>query len=365
MFRLISIIITVTIIMGQNLFSQTAENLLKERDKIPLTERQLAVKNFFSKPSKPKLRAFLKIDYSEENNWFAYGKVRSLSKFIPDNLSHLELNEKEVAAFYVPPAVYWGSEYWNAPINHSSENIVRDLWLVNQASIFSACCDVYVPKFRSVNLYAFFDKSGHGSKALLAAYKDIESAFLEFLKINGDKPFIIAGHSQGTFLLNLLITEYESTPEFDLLVAAYVVGQDIRINQYKKLISCQTAKQIGCYVGWNTTLENTDPIYSTVTDLLCINPLSGMQDENAVNLSGYSGSMAFSDIATADLKNASKRQLIYIDGEVKCEAGRLIIKNNPLEEFPFRFFNLHAYDYGLFYGNIMENTLVKAKAFKR
>ena len=49
---------------------------------------------------------------------------------------------------------------------------------------------------------------------------------------------------------------------------------------------------------------------------------------------------------------------------IYCENGNLIIRDNPLSQFPSRFFNMHSYDYGLFYGNIMQSTLDKVASFK-
>ena len=69
------------------------------------------------------------------------------------------------------------------------------------------------------------------------------------------------------------------------------------------------------------------------------------------------GSMPFGEISTADLKDEEQRQLIYLDGNVQCKDGSLYINNNPLSDFTSRFFNLHSYDYGLFYGNVVLDTL--------
>lgn len=352
-FLIAAILFTIPFILN----AETAETFLAKRDQKALTSEQLKIRDMFMRPSSDLKKVIEDIDYSNIDNWFVFGTANSIANYIPNDLKHLELEKKETSVFYIHPSIYWGWEYWNTSLDHSSRLITEDLWLINQASIFAACCNVYAPRYRSANLYSFFDRSGDGSKALLIAYNDVKKAFEEFLRINSSKPFILAGHSQGTFLLNLLIKEFEKTTHFKYLTAAYLIGQDIGKNQYKIIKSCKKPDEKNCYLGWNTTLEKTKPIYSKIPDLLCINPISGIQNEEIVNLSGYMGSMPFGEISTADLKDEEQRQLIYLDGNVQCKDGSLYINNNPLSDFTSRFFNLHSYDYGLFYGNVVLDTL--------
>ena len=348
------------LLVGKNI-----KDILKERDASELTKGQKKIQMYFSPPINELGTEFKKIDYSLPENWYVFGDNNAINHYIPNDLKYLELQDKSVSVFYVHPAIYWGFEDWNTPIDSSSSLIVKDLLLVNQASIFSACCEVFAPRYRSANLYAFGDKTGKGSDAIYLAFQDVENAFIEFLKINKGKPFIIAGHSQGTYLSTLLIEQYEKKPEFDSMVAAYLIGFVVTKNQFDTIESCTSHAQTNCYVGWNTNLEKTTPMIDSVNDLLCVNPLSGSQNEEQVALSGALGSMTFEDYATADIKDEEDRQLIYLDeGKVRCSNGNLFVRETSLKQFPFRFFNMHAYDYGLFYGNIMQSTLDKVASYK-
>ena len=119
-----------------------------------------------------------KIDYTEQRNWYTYGKSNSLDTYIPNSLRNLSLPFKEVAVFYAHPTTYWGLG-WNADIGHLvSESRVENLFLINQASAFAACCNVFTPRYRQANLFSFLDQSGGGQEALTLAYKDIKNAFL-------------------------------------------------------------------------------------------------------------------------------------------------------------------------------------------
>ena len=83
-----------------------------------------------------------------------------------------------------------------------------EIMLGNQASAFNESCNIYAPEYRQATYYSFFDKENNGQKALDLAYKDVENAFDYFIeKFNQNKPFIIAGHSQGSLLAHKLINK--------------------------------------------------------------------------------------------------------------------------------------------------------------
>ena len=69
----------------------------------------------------------------------------------------------------------------------------------------------------------------------------------------------------------------------------------------------------------------------SVDDLLCVNPLSGSQNEEQVALSEALGSMTFEDYATADIKDEEDRQLIYLDEGKLGAARQPFCKGNIIE----------------------------------
>jgi len=87
-------------------------------------------------------------------------------------------------------------------------------------SIFNNCCQVYCPKY-----HAAIDITS--AKQLNVAYVDIKEAFNAFLaNYNHTKPFILAGHGQGSYLLYRLIREefMNQTPRSEDLCARCVVA---------------------------------------------------------------------------------------------------------------------------------------------
>ena len=304
-----------------------------------------------------------KVDYLNPKNWYLFGDENTLSKYIPNKLNQLELEEKEVAVFYLHPSIYWGTEKWNTTIDDKSNRIVEELLLINQASIFSACCQIYAPKRRSAHTYSSIDRSGSGERAILLDYHHSREAFEVFLKIHKDKPFILVGHSGGSAMLALLINEFQDKKEFSHLVVAYLLGWNIRNDHFRSLAGCKHMMQTKCFVGWNATMNNSTPIWKGEKNLYCSNPISAEPGIEKIPLTRSLGSMSFTDYASSDIRDEKKRQLKNLEGYVQCKDGHLIIEGGPLDSFSARYFNLHSYDYGLFYGDIMKDSLNRVKSF--
>ena len=340
--------------------ARSSEELIRERLALTiLSPVQKKIKSFFRSPFAEFKSTNEQIDYFNSNNWYVFGQENNISKYIPRSLKKLELEDKKVAVFYLHGAIYWGPERWNTKINDSSNRLVESLILVNKVSSLSACCDIYVPKRRSAGLPAYADKTGSGEKAILLDYADAKAAFKVFLEINEDKPFILAGHSSGSSLMALLINDFRTKDELKNLIVAYLPGAIIRNNHFENLKGCESPEQTKCFLAWNTTMYDTAPMYKDEKDLFCSNPISGEQGNEKIPFKKSLGAMSFSDYAFSDIRNEKDRQLKKLNGYASCENGNLIIKDTPLSQFPSRFFNLHSYDYGLFYGDIMKDSLTR------
>ena len=303
-----------------------------------------------------------KLDYSKTNNWYVYGRTNSLEKFIPNELSKYVKKEKKASVFYVHPTTYWGND-WNPKKESIPQERVKNLLIMNQAATFSACCHVYAPHYRQANIYSFWDINGNGGKAFGVAYQDIKDAFEEFIKITGDNPFILAGHSQGTANLRRLILELENKKKFrDNLIAAYLVGFNIQEDQFKNIQRCKSNNDTGCYLSWNTTMENTKPMFSD-NGLACHNPLNWEDRKKITPFQDSKGSMPFKSYLYSKLIEEKDRKLIKIKGSTKCKNGNLFILNSALKRFPDRQLNLHSYDYAIFFKSILVNALDRVSAF--
>ena len=130
---------------------------------------------------------------------------------------------------------------------------------------------------------------------------------------------------------------------------------------FKNIKSCKNNREIKCFISWNTSLQGTKPLFVDKKNLTCINPLTWKADNKSVELKKSKGSIAFKNY-DANLTNSTP--IIYeLEGKVFCRNGHLIVAETNLIEFPHRLLNLHLYDYALFYGDIVKNSLERSKQF--
>ena len=106
----------------------------------------------------------------------------------------------------------------------TEENI--DWVMANQASAFNGCCNVYAPRYRQANIFAYFGSEEERESILGFAYQDVKTAFEYYLNnYNNGKPFVLASHSQGTHhSMHLLSDIIDNSDLYERMVAAYLIG---------------------------------------------------------------------------------------------------------------------------------------------
>ena len=302
------------------------------------------------------------LEYSKDDAWAALPNMKDNADFVPEQLEQ-RTEPSEVAVFFVHPTTYLSDDGWNAPTDDPESSKFRDdLVLRAQASAFNACCDVYAPKYRQATLWSFMDETGSGDKARAFAFADIERAFDEFLKRIGDKPFIIAGHSQGgDHTVRLLKSKITGTPLKDRLVAAYPVGFGFQDSDMKKDMAdipvCSQPTQTGCYVTWNS-LGAKATAFPDYVDAVCVNPLSWTTDQKEVPANDNPGSLGVGETIRFEQGVTS----------AQCQNDRLLVgefQSDMFDNLPMNMGedNHHILDYSLFYASIRKNAQDRAKAF--
>jgi hypothetical protein len=288
---------------------------------------------------------------------------------------------KPVDVFYVNPTTYpgpgWNQDAADATANAKTEGSV----IITQASAFADCCRIYAPRYRQASSGALFLMDGDGGKAFALAYTDVLRAFHYYMEHdNHGRPFILAGHSQGTFhLIRLLEEEIEGKPAAKQLVAAYLIGiglpQGFFGKTYKELKICNKPAETGCIVSWNTYVDGSDTsaylkrsegryvqLYGDDPGkkLICINPLTFDASEPSGDARKSLG--ALTGPAVDGVLPPRK------GGEVAahCENGILFV-DPPVQDAalvkPLPGGSLHMQDVELFYENLRRNALLRVKAW--
>src|SRR5947209_16366500 len=202
-------------------------------------------------------------DYSLDSSWVARpGLTDDPSHWLPEGLTGS--TSGGAAIFYIHPTTYLERDRWNAPLQPGGDTEFRTrLFVQSQASAFNAAGQVWAPRYRQAAFGAFLLKSEEAQKALDLAYGDVSAAFEEFLKQAGDRPIILAGHSQGALHLERLLREkVAGTPLAKRIVAAYVVGWPISTVSDLPALGlpgCMAPDQAGCILSWMTFADPPNP----------------------------------------------------------------------------------------------------------
>jgi len=288
----------------------------------------------------------------------------------------------QVDVFCVHPTTFRAEGKWNQdPADAEAKRWTDESVIARQASVFSACCRIWAPRYRAASFNALVDNE-HRDPAYALAYRDVERAFDWFLMhIGKNRPFIIAGHSQGAkHIAELLEKRIDGTALQERMVAAYIVGINISEGEFglrfKHVRVCGRPDQTGCALQWNAVEPgaNLDAVaaayqksfIATYGDsapgrlTLCVNPVTfdrskpnslSAQAKGAVpGAPGYGSLLPLRAGAVA----------------VRCDHGLAVSYLDPLlnlNALPGG--ALHYHDIGLFYADVRANAVLRTNAWLR
>lgn len=283
------------------------------------------------------------------------------------------------AVFFIHPTSFLDRTQWNAPLDNAEANGRAETFLRGQASAFNNIAAIWAPRYRQATFGAFLTSKHQAQQALDLAYADVAAAFDEFLREAGDRPIILAGHSQGALHLTRLLKErVAGKPLASRIIAAYVVGWPVSKTADLPrlgLPECSRADQTGCLLSWQSFGEPADPslIFDTYdastgftgapragTPLVCTNPITGNAGDSAP-ASANLGSL----IPSKDLKTAT---LVAGGIPARCDGrGILLIGSGAPDLGPYVLpgNNYHVFDYSLFWANVRQDAARRTAAFAK
>ena len=293
-------------------------------------------------------------NYSQKSSWFRIPEIT-----------------KEFDTFYIPATNYILGSYEEgapdfAPIDNAEMRAgVKDEY-EGHASAFADATNVFVPLYRQSGLKHEEDcwrETGDMLTALTGTpYTDITAALdYYFENYNEGRPFVIAGHSQGSAMTKLVLMDYfKRHPDYyRRMVAAYVIGyavtrEDLRANPHLKFATGES--DAGVIVSWNTEGEGNATAKNMVwmPGAISINPLNWRLDGTYAPASENLGSW-MQDVATM------KREIKDVGADARVDVERGVVVTNAKSD-PNPFTNVfgpasfHNNDYGFYYNNIKDNV---------
>lgn len=299
-------------------------------------------------------------DYSQKSSWHQIPEIT-----------------KEFDTFYIPATNYDGYENGDptfVPIDN--KEFVAGVTDENEAhaSVYAASTNVFVPYYRQSSLKneeECWKRSGNMLTALTGTpYTDITAALdYYFANYNQGRPFIIAGHSQGSAMTKLVLMNYfkEHPDYYERMVAAYVIGyavtrEDLQANPHLKFATGES--DAGVVVSWNTEGPANANAQNMVwmPSAISINPLNWKLDDTYAPASENLGSYVLN---LETLKHEFKD--VNADAQINVERGVVVTKPNcPFNPLTWLFgpASFHDNDYGLFYNNIKENVAKRIATYK-
>lgn len=307
-------------------------------------------------------------DYSQITSWFQIPEIT-----------------KDVDAFYIPATEYINSSYDEGAPDFASidnEEMLQGIAAeyIGQASTFAQSTNVFVPLYRQAGLkkeVEAWKETGDMRTALTGTpYTDVTAALdYYFENYNNGRPFIIAGHSQGSAMTSLVLQKYfkEHPDYYSRMVAAYAIGYAITrddLEAYPHLKFATGESDTGVIISWNTEgQQNVDENASNLVLLpnaISINPLNWKLDDTYAPASENLGSLIINEESLtieigdlgADAKVVPSRGVIVTNGQAD---------HSQMPEFFKEIFgtaSFHGEDYTFYYNNIVDNVAKRVAAYR-
>ena len=294
------------------------------------------------------------IDYSDPNNWL---KVTSSPQYDAD-------------VFYLYPTVWMPTEADGIvnTIDNASMRENAPKAYDGQASCFEGVANVYAPFYRQFDAMKLLNYSLFEQEQLISEepYHDALAAFEYYLKhYNNGRPFILAGHSQGSNVLKLMLSYYmaENPEVYARMIAAYPLGysfEDSYFEKYSHLKFAEGETDTQVVISWNSERMEDGRFgsYNLVCHegALAINPVSWKRDGVKVEADDSH------NLGAKDTKERYSAQVMY-DAARKCEVLVVGMPEQPANEQGIGEYALHGCDYKLYYYNIRENAKKRIESY--
>jgi len=302
-------------------------------------------------------------DYSKEACWWKLPEIT-----------------KEFDTFYIYSTIYMGANEGDPDYATLDNREMLDGLKIEHAiksSAFEEATNLFIPLYRQAGMKVAgesWKKTGHIDEAVAGTpYTDITAALdYYFENYNEGRPFVIAGHSQGSAILRIVLKDYFKThpDRYERMVAAYVIGysitkDDLEANPHMKFATGET--DTGVIISWHAegpkNVEANAPSAVLLPNGISINPLNWSRDETYAPASMNLGSIVITDEKT----NTTEIRDIEGDAQVNLARGTVITnaKAEPNEMVEFAGpQSYHQDDYSIFYNNIKDNVAKRIAAYK-
>jgi hypothetical protein len=311
-------------------------------------------------------------DYRDPANWLSLPTRQA-----PGDDDNAQPAAPPVDLFFCYPTA-WRARQGQAPLCTLDNSEMRrwaDFYLKTRASAFSAPQNIYAPYYRQLDAaWALSQKTLEEGAGLMLdiPYTDVESAFDHYIKHhNNGRPFMLAGHSQGSVVLLGLLCDYlaKNPRIYERMVAAYLIGIPISQDTYAQnphLRPAERADDLGVIISYNTQtlkVDGPNPLASPTS--LLINPISWRTDTEPALASQSLGSVYVHSLSgrMEDLGSIASACIDHTCGVVICDVDREKFSSKAASRAYFPLGVLHENDIPLYYYDLLANAKLRTKTW--
>ena len=276
--------------------------------------------------------------------------------------------DKKVDVFYLYPTAWMKvdkNESNICEIDNPTMLVGAKAAFGRQATAFEPVGNMFAPYYRQLDLSPVNREKIVGG----IPTTDAVAAFDYYIKnFNNDRPFILAGHSQGSNVLSNLLAGYmKDNPEvLSRMVAAYVIGYSVTgeyLARNPHLKFAEGPDDTGVIISYNTESPNVVPGTNIVTlpGGIAINPITWTRGETLAGASENLGSIMPAGRFFVPVDNFADARVDKEKGVVICstaDADKLFRSGSATVKGVF-----HSFDYLFYYYNLRQNAANRVEKF--
>ena len=297
-------------------------------------------------------------DYTDADNWM----------FAPTSVDH------PVDVFYLYPTVSQaspGGSIYSSVEDPEVRKAAAYIYQV-QGTAFADDANMFVPYYRQLVDLSSLGTSTTQLDDLETAVPeaDVTAAFDYYVThLNGGRPFIIAGHSQGAAMTKSLLTGYlKDHPDvYARMIAAYAIGDSITeelLASNPQLTFAEGPDDTGVVASWNTESPGVTVANPLVRPgAIAINPITWTRGEELAPASESLGSWM------PDASGTFGKVMDYASAQVDLQRGVVVAAEPAVApdtgSSPWPKGVLHSFDIPFYYFNLRQNAKDRTDAFLR
>ena len=226
-------------------------------------------------------------------------------------------------------------------------------------ALLSDGLNFYAPYYRQCTLQTFVSDSTTAQRLPLAT-SDIKRAFRHYLKHqNNQRPFILAGYSQGAMILLELLKDMDAKT-YKRMIAAYAIGTSItkeKAQEIPYLIPAQRADDLGVTICYNSIEDNDATINLFDHNTIAINPVNWQPNQQEALLI----------TEPSPLKPLNEQQKDTMTVRLDTKTNYLIVKGFTADDYILPLIgkkgNLHSREIWLYRQQLRENIQLRTTRF--